>query len=79
MPLDAYYYLSGLTNHIQKSRILEIIGAWPLRQLRMKMRRTTTRIEIREEMDMAQLASSDLFLVGSVPVASDKPEDVMRL
>ena len=28
---------------------------------------------------MAQLASSDLFLVGSVPVASDKPEDVMRL
>jgi hypothetical protein len=45
----------------------------------MKMRRTTTRIEIREEMDMAQLATSDLFLVGSVPVASDKPEDVMRL
>src|SRR4029077_17188595 len=27
---DAYYYLSGLTNHIQKSSILEIIGAWPL-------------------------------------------------
>ena len=28
---------------------------------------------------MAQLASSNLFLVGSVPVASDQPEDVMRL
>jgi hypothetical protein len=28
---------------------------------------------------MAKLANSDLFLVGSVPVASDKPEDAMRL
>ena len=28
---------------------------------------------------MAKLENSDLFLVGSVPVASDKPEDAMRL